>query len=216
MRYDLIVFDWDGTLLDSAALIAETLRMACTRMGIATPPEAHARHVIGMGMMAALQYVAPELPPERLPELFEHYRAHYLPREHQLRPFAGVAELLQQLDADGYLLAVATGKPRVGLERGFAATGFKTHFVASRCADESRPKPDPDMLLHLMAVTGTTPQRTLMIGDTSHDLMMAHHAGVDAVAVSYGAHPRAFLEQHPALVVLDSVPDLARWLGAQD
>ncbi len=215
MRYDLIVFDWDGTLMDSASLIAETLRMACTRMGLATPPEEHARHVIGMGMMAALQYVAPELPPERLPELFEHYRAHYLPREHKLRPFVGVAGLLQVLDGAGHLLAVATGKPRVGLERGFSATGFKPHFVASRCADESRPKPDPDMLLHLMEVTGMAPQRTLMIGDTSHDLMMAHHAGVDAVAVSYGAQPRTYLEQHPARAVVDSVPELARWLSAE-
>ncbi len=215
MRYDLIVFDWDGTLLDSAALIAETLCVACTRMGLPPPPEEDARHVIGMYMFAALRYVAPELPLERLPELFEHYRAHYLPREPILRPFDGVAELLQGLAAAGYLLAVATGKPRVGLERGFEATGFKTHFVASRCADESRPKPDPDMLLHLMEVTGTAPERTLMIGDTSHDLMMAHHAGVDAVAVSYGAQPRTFLEQHPARGVVDSVPELVRWLGAQ-
>lgn len=215
MRYDLIVFDWDGTLLDSAALIAETLRVACTRMGLPVPLEEHARHVIGMGMFAALRHVAPELPPERLPELFEHYRAHYLPREHLLRPFDGVAELLQGLEGAGHLLAVATGKPRVGLERGFVATGFKPHFVASRCADESHPKPDPDMLLHLMEVTGSEPQRTLMIGDTSHDLMMAHHAGVDALAVSYGAQPRAFLEQHPARGVVDSVPELARWLNAQ-
>ena len=108
MRYDLIVFDWDGTLLDSAALIAETLSVACTRMGLPAPPEEHARHVIGMGMLEALRYVAPVLPHEKLPELFEHYRAYYLPREHQLKPFDGVAELLQGLDSAGHLLAVAS------------------------------------------------------------------------------------------------------------
>ncbi len=215
MRYDLIVFDWDGTIMDSAALIAETMMAACTQMGLPAPPADRARHVIGMGMIDAVHHVAPDLPPELLPQLLEYYRAHYLPRERSLRPFDGIAQLLQSLDKAGHLLAVATGKPRGGLERGFETTGFRKHFVASRCADESRPKPDPDMLLHLMEITGTVAGRTLMIGDTSHDLLMAHNAGVDAAAVTYGAQPRLFLEQHPARVVVDSVSDLARWLGAQ-
>ncbi len=215
MRYDLIVFDWDGTIMDSAALIAETMIAACTQMGLPTPSAEQARHVIGMGMIEAIQHVAPDLPSEQLPKLLNNYRAHYLPREKALRPFDGIAQLLQSLDKAGHLLAVATGKPRVGLERGLEATGFRKHFVASRCADESRPKPDPDMLLHLIEITGTVAERTLMIGDTSHDLLMAHNAGVDAAAVTYGAQPRLFLEQHPARVVVDSVSELARWLDDQ-
>ena len=210
--YDLIVFDWDGTLMDSAALIAESMQAACRGLGVEPPSTADARHVIGMSMLAAVRHAVPHLPESDFPSLFEQYRQHYLARESELRPFDGVSELLSGLEQEGRLLAVATGKPRVGLERAFLATGFKRHFVATRCADESRPKPAPDMLQHLMDVSGVERERTLMIGDTSHDLQMALNAGVDAVAVTYGAQPRETLENHPARAYLDSVSELAAWL----
>jgi phosphoglycolate phosphatase len=213
-HYDLIVFDWDGTVMDSAALIAETMQVACERVGMPTPPTDRARYVIGMGLVAAVNHVVPDLPPERFPQLIEHYRNHYLPREPLLKPFEGMEALLQALDESGYLLAVATGKPRVGLDRSLATTGLRRHFVATRCADEGHPKPHPHMLHHLMEVTGVTARRTLMIGDTSHDLLMAHNAGVDALAVTYGAQDRTFLKQHQARAYLDSVPELVSWLRA--
>lgn len=212
--YDLIVFDWDGTLMDSAALIAESMQAACRALDIEPPTTAAARHVIGMSMLAAVRHAVPHLPEAEFPRLFEHYRQHYLLRESELRPFAGAGELLAGLERDGRLLAVATGKPRVGLERAFQATGFKRHFVATRCADESRPKPAPDMLQHLMDVSGVEAARTLMIGDTSHDLQMAANAGVDAVGVTYGAQPRETLQAHPARAYLGSISELAAWLKA--
>ena len=210
--YDLIVFDWDGTLMDSAALIAESMQAACRSLGLEPPTTATARHVIGMSMLAAVRHAVPHLPEADFPALFEQYRRHYLSREAELQPFEGVSALLQRLEGEGRLLAVATGKPRIGLERAFQATGFKRHFVASRCADESRPKPAPDMLPHLIDVSGVAPARTLMIGDTSHDLQMAANAGVDAVAVTYGAQPPETLRQHPARAYLGSVAALSAWL----
>ena len=215
MRYDLIVFDWDGTLMDSAALIAESLQTACREVGGPVPNTAEARHVIGMSMVAAIRSVAPDLAEETFPRLFESYRRHYLTHESVLRPFAEVGAMLEALEQSGHLLAVATGKPRAGLERALEATGFKRHFVATRCADEENPKPAPDMLNYLMDVCGVSPAQTLMIGDTSHDLLMAGHAGVDALAVTYGAQPRTTLEQHTACAYLDSVPELWRWLSEQ-
>lgn len=210
--YDLIVFDWDGTLMDSAALIAESMQAACRSLNLEPPTTAEARHVIGMSMAAAVRHAVPHLPEADFPRLFEQYRHHYLSREAELRPFVGVADLLADLDREGRLLAVATGKPRVGLERALQATGFKRHFVATRCADESRPKPAPDMLQHLIAFSGANLTRTLMVGDTSHDLQMAANAGVDGIAVTYGAQPRETLEQHPARAYVDSVSELAAWL----
>ncbi len=211
-HYDLIVFDWDGTVMDSAALIAETMQVAAVKVGMPPPPIERARYVIGLGLVAAVAHAVPNLPPERFPLLIQHYRDYYLPREHQLRPFEGMEPLLQHLGHQGHLLAVATGKPRVGLDRSLLTTGLKKHFVATRCADEGHPKPNPDMLLYLIERAGVSAQRTLMIGDTSHDLMMAHAARVDAVAVTYGAQEREFLLQHPARHYADTVPQLVHWL----
>jgi phosphoglycolate phosphatase len=211
-HYDLIVFDWDGTIMDSAALIAETMQVAAVKVGMPPPPVESARYVIGMGLVAAVAHAVPNLSPERFPLLIQHYRDHYLPREYQLNLFEGMASLLQELEVKGHLLAVATGKPRVGLDRSLLMTGLKKRFVATRCADEGHPKPNPDMLLHLMERAGVSAARTLMIGDTSHDLMMAHEARVDAVAVTYGAQDREFLLRHPARHYADNVPELALWL----
>ena len=169
-RFRFVVFDWDGTLADSTAIIADALQQACRDVGEPVPDDVDARYVIGLGLADALRHVAPDLPPERHPELVARYRHHYLARDAAIPLFAGVREMLAELDAAGYLLGVATGKSRAGLDRALAQHGIGGFFAATRCADEGFPKPHPDMLLHLMERVGAGPGETLMIGDTTHDL----------------------------------------------
>jgi phosphoglycolate phosphatase len=211
-RYDLIVFDWDGTLADSTAIIARSIREALRDMGEAVPDEMAARYVIGLGLADALRTVAPALPPGRHPELVAHYRKRYLAAEQDIPLFEGAAELLGELDRAGYLLGVATGKSRMGLDRVLTKNGLATRFHATRCADEGRPKPHPDMLLHVMDRLGVAPDATLMVGDTTHDLLLAKNAGVAAVAVTYGAHERGPLASLAPVGTVHSIAELAAWL----
>ncbi len=187
-QFRLIVFDWDGTLSDSTAIIADAIRDACRDLGEPVPDAETARFVIGLGLHDALRRVAPGLPVHRYGEMSAHYRKHYLGREDNIPLFAGAYRLLEALADAGYLLAVATGKSRAGLDRVLKQNGLGRRFHATRCADEGRPKPDPDMLLHLMDRLDVAPGHTLMIGDTTHDLELARNAGAAAVAVAYGAH----------------------------
>ena len=214
MRYRLVVFDWDGTLADSAAIIVEAIQRACADVGVPVPDDAAARYVIGLGLHDALRHVAPTLAEKDYPQLSARYRAHYLGRDPEIPLFAGALQLLESLNARGHLIAVATGKSRRGLDRALDQAGIGHHFIATRCADEGLPKPDPDMLLHLMERLGSAPDETLMIGDTTHDLLLASNAGVDAVGVAYGAHPRAALEEAKSLAIVDSIDELSRWLAA--
>lgn len=211
-RFELIVWDWDGTLADSTAIIAASLQNACAALGIAIPSERAARHVIGLGLADALQHVAPGLPPERHADLSQHYRDHYLRHDADIPLFAGASELLGELRTTGHLLAVATGKSRRGLDRAMDQYGLRGMFAASRCADEGHPKPHPDMLLYLMDRLNVRPAQTLMIGDTTHDIHMAHNSGVTAVAVAYGAHPVEELMAADPVAVVHSVGELRRWL----
>lgn len=211
-RYELIVFDWDGTLMDSAGAIVRSIQAACRDLELPVPEEARARHVIGLGLADALQHAVPDLAPEHYPRMVERYRHHYLSRDHELVLFEGVEELLGDLAGRGHLLAVATGKSRIGLDRALAHSGLHSHFHGSRCADECFSKPHPQMLEELMAEFGVAPDRTLMIGDTSHDLLMASNAGVGALAVTYGAHSSEHLAEHASLACLHSVPELSAWL----
>ncbi len=211
-RYRLLVFDWDGTLADSTAIIAGALQAACRDVGEPVPDDLSARFVIGLGLGDALAHVAPALPIERHPELSARYRHHYLSRDAQIPLFDGVPALLDDLRAEGFMLAVATGKTRIGLDRALAGNALAERFHATRCADEGRPKPHPDMLLHLMATLGVAPGETLMIGDTTHDLELARAAGVDAVAVAYGAHEPAGLAAAGPLATVHSIPELRAWL----
>ncbi len=213
-RFRLLVFDWDGTLSDSTGIIAESLRNACRDVGEPVPDDAAARFVIGLGLADALRMVAPALPPARYGELTAHYRRHYLAREDDIPLFAGAAELLGELDAAGYLLAVATGKSRAGLTRVLVQNGLTTRFHATRCADEGFPKPHPDMLLHLMDRLGAAPGETLMIGDTTHDLELARNAGAAALAVAYGAHEADGLARLAPLATVHSIAEMRRWLAA--
>ena len=211
-RYRLLVFDWDGTLVDSTAIIAAAIQAACRDVGEPVPDDVAARFVIGLGLAEALAYVAPALPLERHPELSSRYRHHFLSRDPEIPLFDGARELLADLHAEGFMLAVATGKTRVGLDRALAGNALVERFHATRCADEGRPKPHPDMLLHLMEKLGVSPGEALMIGDTTHDLALARAAGVDAVAVAYGAHEPAGLAAAGPLATVHSIPELRAWL----
>lgn len=211
-RYELIVFDWDGTLLDSASAIVEAIQSACRDLGIPEPSDARARHVIGLGLSDAMRHAVPELAPDDYGRMVERYRHHYLSRDHELRLFEGVEGMLAQLAEAGFLLAVATGKSRIGLDRALRTSGLGPRFVASRCADECFSKPHPQMLEELMDELAVDPERTIMIGDTTHDLQMARNAGVDSIGVAYGAHPRAALEALTPRVIANEIAELQAWL----
>jgi phosphoglycolate phosphatase len=210
--FDLIVFDWDGTLMDSAGAIVASLIAACADLGIAPPSEQQARHIIGLGLDDALRCALPDLEPRRYRDLSRQYRVHYLAQDHELRLFDGAEQLVARLADRGYALAIATGKSRLGLDRALAASGIGNFFSDSRCADECHSKPHPQMLEELMESMAAAPQRTLMIGDTTHDLMMARNAGVAGLAVAYGAHERAGLEAEQPLYCAASVDELDLWL----
>ena len=213
-RFRFVVFDWDGTLADSTAIIALALQQACGDVGEPVPGDVDARYVIGLGLADALKHVAPGLPAERYPELATRYRHHYFAHDGTIPLFGGVRELLAEMDTAGYLLGVATGKSRAGLDRALAQHEVGSFFAATRCADEGFAKPHPDMLLRLMDRVGVGPDDTLMIGDTTHDLELARNAGVAALAVAYGAHPLAELMQQEPLATVHSIPELRAWLAA--
>lgn len=212
MRYSLIVFDWDGTLLDSAGGIVECIQEAARDLRLPVPARETASHVIGLGLHDSLRAAVPTLPEDQYREFAEAYRRHFLARQGSMALFPGVRELLQDLHAAGYRLAVATGKSRRGLDHALDSTALRRYFAASRCADETNPKPHPAMLLELMAHFAAAPGQSLMVGDTSHDLEMARSAGVDAVAVTYGAHPGDALRALAPRACVASVPELRAWL----
>ncbi len=211
-RFDLIAFDWDGTLFDSTSLIVRCIQAACSDIGATVPSEADAAYVIGLGLHDALQHAVPGLPPARYPELGKRYRHHYLARQDELVLFPGTLAMLQALKERNHLLAVATGKSRRGLDEALAHSQLHGMFDATRTADETAGKPDPLMLRQLMAQLGVTPERTLMIGDTTHDLLLARNAGTERVAVSFGAHDREAFAEHAPLFVAHSTAELHRWL----
>lgn len=212
MKYELIVFDWDGTLLDSAGAIVQAIQAACRDLELPVPDDARARHVIGLGLIDAMRHAVPNLAPERYPIIADRYRFHYLAGDHQLTLFAGVREMLTRLQAAGHILTVATGKSRHGLDRALDHSGLRPFFQATRCADECHSKPHPQMLEELMAEFGVAAMSTVMIGDTSHDLLMARNAGVDSLGVTYGAHPHDHLLECQPLICLHDVPELDQWL----
>lgn len=213
-QFDLIAFDWDGTLYDSTKIIVRCIQRAVTDVGGATPTDQAAAYVIGMGLMQALAHAAPDVPPDKYPELGARYRHHYMQHHNDLVLFDGVLALLQALKERHHWLAVATGKSRKGLDEALHAVELKGVFNGSRTADETQGKPHPLMLHELMREFGTDPERTLMIGDTTHDLQMAVNAGCPSVGVSYGAHEPAAFDALKPLHIAHSVRDLHDWLLA--
>ncbi|MEJ8815342.1 HAD-IA family hydrolase [Variovorax ureilyticus] len=211
-RFDLIAFDWDGTLYDSTQLIVRCIQAAVVDVGGARPSESDAAWVIGLGLAEALAKAAPDVPREKYPELGARYRYHYLQHQDDVVLFDGVLPMLDALRARGHLLAVATGKSRRGLNEALATVALRDRFDASRTADETFGKPHPRMLLELMDELDVPPERTLMIGDTTHDLQLAINAGCASVGVSYGAHEPDTFEPLSPLHVAHSVSGLAQWL----
>src|SRR5574340_151327 len=207
-QFELLIFDWDGTLMDSAGVIVDSIQRACEDIGLPIPGERASRQIIGLGLMQALQTLLPGLPAADYPRLVERYRHHYLGRDADIPLFAGVASGIRELAANGFQLAVATGKSRVGLERALQASGLGAWFAGTRCADQTHSKPHPAMVLELIAEFDADPARTLVIGDTSYDLLMAANAGVASLGVTYGAHEAGDLHPHAPLALMDSFPEV--------
>ncbi|MDQ2820256.1 MAG: HAD-IA family hydrolase [Pseudomonadota bacterium] len=212
-QFDLIVFDWDGTLMNSTATIVKCIQSAAKDIGVTPPTDAAAAHVIGLGLAEALQVAMPGLSTSQYPRMVERYRYHFLTQDHELVLFAGVREMLAELKQEGYFLAVATGMGRVGLNRALNAAGLLSVFDATRCADETFSKPHPAMLQELTRELGQDLRRTVMIGDTTHDLQMAMNAGAAGIAVEYGAHPIAQLATCTSVFSASNVAQLRTWLS---
>lgn len=210
--FDFIVFDWDGTLMDSTATIVKCIQAAAKDLSLPIPDADAAAHVIGLSLGDAMQAVMPNVDPKYYPKMAERYRYHYLLRDHELPLFPGVREMLTDLAQQGYFLAVATGKGRVGLNRAMNSANVLAMFDATRCADETFSKPHPAMLQELTRELGQDMQRTLMVGDTTHDLLMAANAGAASVAVEYGAHDALALASLAPLYSAKNVFELHQWL----
>jgi len=213
-QYDLIVFDWDGTLADSVKNIVDAIHEASIDAGLEPPADYASRSIIGLELTKAVHTLFPAAEKAKVQILAERYRHHYLAREHAIPLFEGVREAIIELDAQGLQLAVATGKGRGGLNRALESSGLKSYFPATRCVDECFSKPHPQMLHELMDELGAVPERTLMVGDTSFDLQMAQNAGVDGLGVTYGAHPLGDLLPHSPLACFDSFTKLHQWLAS--
>ena len=211
-QFDLLVFDWDGTLMDSAACIAASLQSACRDLGFAVPSERDARYIIGLGLNDALAHVLPGVAPCEYPRVADRYRHHFLLQDSGTELFSGVDEMMTDLKEAGHLLAVATGKSRRGLDRALDSTGLGHYFHATRCADEGFSKPHPGMLHMLLEALDIAPARALMIGDTTHDMQMARAAGMARLAIAHGAHDASdLLEYAPVACVRDCI-ELRAWL----
>jgi len=213
-RFDLLVFDWDGTLMDSAGTIVSSIQNACSDLDLPVPSDAASRHVIGLGLQEALEMLVPGRNAEDYQLLVERYRFYYLGQDMQIPLFEGVTQAIADLHDAGFLLAVATGKSRRGLDRALEHSGLGEYFHSTRCADECFSKPHPCMIDQIMDELGVPQARTVMIGDTSHDLKMAINAGVDALGAGYGAHPKEHLEALSPLICADSFIELNEWIKA--
>ncbi|MDB5840081.1 MAG: gph2 [Herminiimonas sp.] len=212
-QFDLIVFDWDGTLMDSTATIVKCIQAAARDLGLPIPDNKAASYVIGLSLQDAMRTALPDLDPKTYPRMVERYRYHYLAQDQGLTLFDGVREMLAELSQQGYFLAVATGKSRVGLSRALDTVKLTSLFDATRCADETFSKPHPAMLQELTRELGQDMKRTVMIGDTTHDLQMAINAGAAAIGVHYGAHSVRELEALNPLYGAASVQQLHAWLN---
>lgn len=213
-QFDLIVFDWDGTLMDSTGTIVNCIQAAARDLDLPVPDDRSAASVIGLSLATALEAAVPNVDPKYYPQIIERYRHHYLNQDANLALFEGVKEMLDDLSRQGYFLAVATGKSRAGLNRALGVSKIGPLFDATRCADETFSKPHPAMLQELTRELGQDMGRTLMVGDTTHDLLLAKNAGAAAVAVYYGAHPPQELDEMSPLYGARSVPELHAWLNA--
>lgn len=212
-RHELIIFDWDGTLMDSIAKIVRCFTAALDDVGLPRPDENTIRHVIGLGLSEAVATLLPQVDEGRRAQVVERYRQHFLHIDQTHMPlFPGVREGLESLLGQGYRLAIATGKARRGLDRVLHDTGTAHFFCCTRCADEALSKPHPRMLKDILEQTRVAPEQALMVGDTTYDMLMARRAGLGSLAVTYGVHGRELLVEHSPLACLDSFNEVYAWL----
>ena len=214
--YDLIVFDWDGTVMDSEHRIVTCMQRAGADTLSSIPTDAEVREIIGLGMQEALARLWPEANDDDVQKIIEAYRVHWLGNQiPDSELFEGAAETIEALTDRGYLLAVATGKSRRGLDRVLDESGLGRYFHMTRCADEAHSKPHPQMLQDILTDLNTEPNKALVVGDTEYDIQMAANAKVDAVGVSYGAHDQQRLLVCGAKTILHSLTELIDWLETQ-
>lgn len=211
--YDLLIFDWDGTIIDSEASIIGSMQSAALDLCINVPEDSAVRNIIGLGLPEAIRMLFPDHNDALVLAMRERYVHHFLsadPARSSL--FPGVRETLERLHGEGFRLAVATGKSRRGLDRVLSDTGLAPLFEITKCADETASKPDPYMLEEILLVTDIDPRRALMVGDTEYDLEMGQRAGVDTVAVSYGAHHIDRLTRWKPVLEVHEFAELGSWL----
>lgn len=214
-KFALVVFDWDGTIVDSAAQIVNAMRRSIADAGLPSRSDEQMRHIIGLGLREAIIALYPEMDID-VDAMIAHYRNNW--RSHdtgEAVAFAGIKELIADLRTQGVFTAVATGKSRVGLDRGLQETGLASEFEITRCADECFSKPHPQMMEEILAYTGIEAKDAVMIGDTTYDLDMANNAGSSGIGVSYGAHPIEFLQKSKPLTIVHSVAELRDQLFRQ-
>lgn len=214
-RFDLVIFDWDGTLMDSLAQIVRSVKHAARDLGVPEPTDAAARDIIGLGLPEAMRVLFPQVPEAEREALRQRYAHHFVAGTGgHSQPYAGAEALLQQLQGQGRQLAVATGKSRLGLDRVLAHTGWAGYFSATRCADETASKPNPLMLKQLLQELGVPLERAVMIGDTHYDLDMAQRLGMASIGVTYGVHSGERLSQHAPIALCHDMSELAAVLAA--
>lgn len=214
-RFDLVIFDWDGTLMDSLAQIVRSVKLAALDLGVPEPSDAAARDIIGLGLPEAMQVLFPQVPEVEREALRHRYAHHFVAGVGgHSQPYAGAEALLRQLSGAGRQLAVATGKSRAGLNRVLAHTGWSSYFSATRCADETASKPSPLMLKELLLELRVPLERAVMIGDTHYDLEMAQRLGMAAIGVSYGVHSAERLAEHAPIAICQDMSELASTLAA--
>ncbi|MCK6190415.1 HAD-IA family hydrolase [Pseudomonas sp. EYE_354] len=214
LDYKLLIFDWDGTLANSIGRIVESMHVASTRSGFGLCSDLAVKGIIGLGLPEAIRTLYPDISDAELIVFREHYAEHYIALEAEPSPlFEGVVQSLEAFRVEGYHLAVATGKARRGLDRVLKAHGWENYFDITRAADETASKPHPLMLEQILAHCGVSPREALMVGDASFDLMMARNAGMDSVAVSYGAQSAEALQAYEPRVTIDHFSQLQAWLS---
>lgn len=211
-QFDLIVWDWDGTLADSTGMITKAVVDAAEQVGLPKLDPAAARNIIGLGLKESIHALFGDLPADLAQKLAMQYSANYYAGESEIPLFAGAKDTIIELNRRGFKLAVATGKGRRGLNLALEHCGLGNYFHATRTVDECFSKPHPQMLDELMDILVATPERTLMIGDTSYDLQMAKNASVQAVAVTFGAHSHDKLSSHNSIATFHQFDELSAWL----
>ena len=211
--YKLIIFDWDGTLMDSQARIVACLEASASDLNVQLLGQNQYKNVIGLGLREAISALYPHLQAQQVTNFADRYRYHFVTaNDTPTGLFANVREMLEQLNDKGFMLAIATGKARSGLNRVLNDTGLIHCFHGSRCADETRSKPHPQMLEELLDEFGLASEEAIMVGDTEYDMLMARTLGMDALAVSYGVHEKLELLKHEPISCVDSITELSNWL----